>query len=377
LASIRQHHGKYQVRYWEPGGRQRAKSFVRKSDARAFAACMEADLARGEYFDPSASRQTLASWVDDFRKTRALKRPGTQEREESTLKAYILPAFGSWALGAVQRIDIQEWVDRLVVKGLAPSTVRRHYGVLHILFEEAVNSDKIVRNPCRKIQLPDATPNEQRFMDAAEVEQLYGIFDPRYRTMVLVGCYAGLRIGEMAALREDRILFLRRQIDVVEGLFEPQSGPVVIGPLKTKHSRGRVDIPQFLVADLARHLELYPPGKPGLVFTNPDGGPLRPRNWRRRQWDPAVAEAALALPCTPHAMRHTFVSFLIDQGVPVEKVCEQARHRDPSFTWRVYRHRFPKQTEAVSEALERVRGAVSHQSSPGRSDSVSRIHPST
>ena len=58
-------------------------------------------------------------------------------------------------------------------------------------------------------------------------------------------------------------------------------------------------------------------------------------------------------------MRHTFVSFLADQGLPVEKVCEQARHRDPAFTWRVYRHRFDKGVSEVSEALQRVRFGAS------------------
>ena len=121
--------------------------------------------------------------------------------------------------------------------------------------------------------------------------------------MVLVGCYAGLRIGEQAALREDRILLRRRQIEVVDGLFEPESGPPVIGPLKTKYSRGLVDMPQFLADELAAYLESHPPGRTGLVFTSPAGEPLRPRNWRRRFWHAAVAAAGLDVPCNLMACR--------------------------------------------------------------------------
>jgi integrase len=84
--------------------------------------------------------------------------------------------------------------------------------------------------------------------------------------------------------------------------------------------------------------------------------PLRPRQWRRRFWHPAVAKAGLEA-WTPHALRHTFVSFLIDQGLPVEKVCEQTRHRHPGFTRRVYRHRFEEASSDVAEALERARTA--------------------
>jgi hypothetical protein len=47
-----------------------------------------------------------------------------------------------------------------------------------------------------------------------------------------------------------------------------------------------------------------------------------------------------------------------DQGLSVEKVAEQARHRDPGFTWRVYRHRFERRAEEgpsdAAVALENV-----------------------
>jgi integrase len=178
--------------------------------------------------------------------------------------------------------------------------------------------------------------------------------------MILVGSYGGLRLGEQAALRTHHILALSSQIDVQEGLFEPLSGEVIIGRLKTRYSRGKVDIPRFLVEELARHIQKYP-GKDGLIFTSPDGELLRPRNWRRRYWWPAVEAAGLDPSCKPHAMRHTFVSMLIAEGLSAEKVCELARHRDPGFTWRVYRHQFERAAGMVSgasEALERVRQSV-------------------
>lgn len=82
------------------------------------------------------------------------------------------------------------------------------------------------------------------------------------------------------------------QLDVQKGLFEPVSGTLVVGRLKTRYSRGRVDIPQFLVDELVAHIQKYP-GKDGLIFTSRDGEYLRPRNWRRRNWWPAVEAAGL------------------------------------------------------------------------------------
>jgi integrase len=147
---------------------------------------------------------------------------------------------------------------------------------------------------------------------------------------------------------------------------------VEFGPLKTRYSRGRVDVPRFLLDELTAHRKQYPPPKDGRgagrVFTIADGKPLRPRNWRRRFWTPAVARAGIE-PATPHAMRHTFVSLLIDQGLSVEKVAEQARHRDPGFTWRVYRHRFEQRAAAGASdsalAMEKCGRRPSPLGSPG------------
>lgn len=48
---------------------------------------------------------------------------------------------------------------------------------------------------------------DQRIFTAEEIERLYDAFDPRYKAMVLVGCYAGLRIGEQCALLKLRNTF--------------------------------------------------------------------------------------------------------------------------------------------------------------------------
>lgn len=338
----------YIARWRDPNEMRRSKSFRTKVEAQRFLTQVEASKVQGDYVDPRLSKMTVDAWAAEFRRLRGRKRQGTIEREEKSLRVHVLPAFGNRPMGSIRRSDVQEFIDVLAATH-APSTVVREYGFLHVFFQEAVDMDPpiIARNPCRKIVLPDDDEREQRFFTPEEVRRLYETFDPRYKLMVLVGCYAGLRLGELAALREPDILLGRGEIYVRHGAFEPTSGPMHIGPLKTRYSRARVDVPQFLLDELGRYVKERPPAADGpargLLFPSPNGQPLRPRAWRRRIWDPAV-EAAGVGPATPHAMRHSFVSFLIDQGLSVERVAEQARHRDPGFTWRVYGHRFERRT---------------------------------
>jgi integrase len=208
----------YIARWRDSDNRRRSKSFRTKGEAQRFLVQIEAAKVQGDYIDPHRSKMTVETWAVEFRRLRARRRPGTIEWEDAALRTHVLPAFGKRSMGSIRRTDIQEFVDRLAGT-YAPSTVARHYGFLHVFFQEAMDLDVPVinRNPCRKIVLPDEEEREQRFFTPEEVRQLYDTFAPRYKPMVLVGCYAGLRIGEQGGLRASDILFGHGEISCGRG----------------------------------------------------------------------------------------------------------------------------------------------------------------
>ena len=65
----------------------------------------------------------------------------------------------------------------------------------------AVRGRRLGRNVALGVSLPRFEPREQRFLTADEIWQLADAIDPRYRCLVLLGGYAGLRLGELAALK--------------------------------------------------------------------------------------------------------------------------------------------------------------------------------
>ncbi len=148
----------------------------------------------------------------------------------------------------------------LVAAGYAPSTIRRAYTLLQLALEMAVDDGRLARSPCRRITLPRIGQSEKRFLDIGEVEHLAETVLPRYRVFVLTGAYTGLRPGELAALRTDRLDLPRRQLRVEE-------------PIKTPAARRTVSFSPFLAEELTTHLDTYP-GEKNLVFTAPEGGPL-------------------------------------------------------------------------------------------------------
>jgi integrase len=90
-----------------------------------------------------------------------------------------------------------------------------------------------------------------RFLTPAEVTTLADAIKARYRALVLVGAYGGLRIGELAGLRRGRVDLLRGTVTVAEIVVEVR-GVLHIGPPKTRASRRLGEL------HLDRYGHLYP-----------------------------------------------------------------------------------------------------------------------
>ena len=81
----------------------------------------------------------------------------------------------------------------------------------------------------------------------AEVRALAGAVDARYRAMIWLAGGCGLRFGEPAALRRDRIDLLHKEVRVAETVTELAGGERFVGPPKTESSRRTVAIPPTIV----------------------------------------------------------------------------------------------------------------------------------
>jgi integrase len=95
---------------------------------------------------------------------------------------------------------VQVWVAELSGRGFTPATVVKAFQLLGRTMTAAVNADMIPRSPCRAVRLPSVEREEMRFLTPAGVARLADAIGPSYRALVLLGAYAGLRIGELAGV---------------------------------------------------------------------------------------------------------------------------------------------------------------------------------
>jgi integrase len=132
------------------------------------------------------------------------------------------------------------------------------------------------------------------------------------------------------------------------------SGVLVWGAPKSHESRS-VPVPRFVADGLATHRA----GKAqnDLVFTSPDGGPLRNRNARRAWFDRAATDAGVP-GLLPHELRHSCASLAVSAGATVLPVQRMLGHASAALTLDRYADLFDADLDAVAERLNAVAGAV-------------------
>ena len=360
----------YRVRWWADN-KQRSKSFKRHDDARRFKAVLEGDLVNGSYIDPKAGTVTVQTFIEDHLETLMMGlRLSTKVRVTGVLENHIVPEFGHMPLTAVTSPYVAAWVNKMMLT-LGASSVRKHALILSKVYDLAISYGHLRANPVAPVRLPAEPKNEQRFLNQSQAWELAESIHPRFRAMVLVAAFGGLRSGEIAALRRKHVIPERNQIVVKETLVDV-TGAVSFGPPKTKTSLRTVTIPRSIMAELVTHMETYTgESADALVFTGERGVVVR-RSWfYRYYWKPATAAPGLT-GLRFHDLRHTFVALWVSLGRNPKEVSKAAGHSSVAFTLDRYGHLYESDNDGLADELDALLGSASPQK--GHDLGLTRTH---
>lgn len=333
---------RWRARYRTPDGRSTDRRFKTRAEASAFLARVETDKQTGVFTPYAAGRVRvgdLASvWLDSKRASSA---PSHYRTLESAWRNHVGPVWAGYPLSGVVAADVQSWLDRMVAAGSGQTVVRRAYGVLLGILDDAVRDRRLPSNPASAARLPRRAPAKHVYLTAREVHRLAEASGD-YKPLVLVLAFCGLRWAEAVALTAGDIDPDRGRISVHRSAVQ-LGARWEVGPPKGGKARS-VPIPGFVLDTL----ELGDRGAP--VFPRPDGGYLRrpkTNGWLRRA---TVAEGLP--PLTPHALRHTYASLAVGSGASVLAVSRAMGHADPSITLRIYADLFDTDLDLVGAAMD-------------------------
>ena len=316
-----------------------------------------ADVERGTWTPPQkvapvevGPAPTFHEFAEQWWARAALQlRPSTQADYRWRLEVHLLPFFRDLGLDRITVASVEEFIAGKLAEDdpLSPRSVNMCVTLLGAILEAAVDRELIVRNPARgkRRRVREAAPRRTWIDSAEHVAALLAAAseldrqarpDRRHvhrRAIVATLVFAGLRIGELTALRW-------RDVDLA-------SGWLIVGEAKTDAGLRRVKLRGALRDELLS-LRAGVDGAPdGYVFATSTGGRQSRENIRNRVLAPAVALASKGLVdrgsaplpdgLTPHSLRRTFASVLYALGEDPGVVMDEMGHTDPGLALRVYR----------------------------------------
>ena len=353
--SKRQAPGRWRVRWYGPDGKGKAKTFLKLPQAEAELHAITARLDKGSYRDPKSGKAAVRLVAEEwFTSKRKIGRT-TRRDYRDLLDNYVIPYWGDWQVAAVQWEDVNAWVTDLETKPgksgkvLGAARIVKAYRVLAMVMKHAVFSKRISVSPCHDHELPRVDDEDEHvYLTYDQLERLAAAAG-EYRLLILTLGYCGIRWAEASAVKVGRLQVPKRRIRIVQN-YTDVSGHLALGPVKN-HEKRSVPLPRSFADELGTLAR----GKQAddLLFTAPEGGPLRYANFRSRVFDPAVKEAGLSgMGITPHKLRHTAASLAIAAGADVKVVQLMLGHKDAAMTLNIYGHLFPDRLDEVADALD-------------------------
>lgn len=356
--------------YLKREDRKVRKTFATFDEARAWRDTASVAARRGVLKGPTATKleEAAEAWLRGARSGEITNRSGDPYKPaavrgyEKALRLRVYPEIGAARFTEVRLLDLQALVDKWRADGLSPSTIDSTINPLRAIYRRALQRGEVAINPTRGLELPAVRSKPRRFATPQEAAALIAALPAGDRAIWATAFYAGLRRGELRALRVEDVdlaagvIHVRRGWDDLEGEIAP----------KTAQGRRRVPIPAVLRDHLDAH-EL-PTNPEALIFGGKRPGAFDPGKLTKRADD--AWKAAKLERLTLHEARHTFASLMIAAGVNAKALSTFMGHYSISITLDLYGHLMPGSEDEAAAMLDayltaqertaedRVRGVV-------------------
>jgi len=300
-------------------------------------------------------------------------KPKSYDRLEQTVNYQVIPYIGQLQLQSITSDDVQDMITKLTAEGKSYSSIKKAYEAVNAAFKwgQLCDPPKVKKNPAANIKLPNRklfTQKQIPFYTAEEAAKLTttaihicnnGARRYPLGAFVPLIINTGLRASEVLALKwkadidlESRILTVHNNVVFVKDR-EKEKGYKLLEQDTVKTDAGQDRAIPLNDAAYNALLNLQKlTGEKTWVLTTRNNTQVKPR-----QLDQMFRRIAVAseLPEEKiygvHALRHTFATLLLTNGVEIKTVSELLGHSDVTITYNTYIHIIKEQKAKALDAI--------------------------
>lgn len=337
---------KFYYKDWMGTQKQKWKrGFLTKRDAKSY----ERDFLERQMTSPDILFQNLYEVYLEEMSVRL--KYSTMRIKKNICETKILPYFGNKKVAEITASDIRHWQNELMTSeeqysGTYLKTINNQ---LSAIINYAVKYYNLARNPCEQAgSIGTSRAGRMQYWTLEEFQKFReGIKDKKISYLCFEILYwTGIRSGELLALTPADINFQTKEI-TIDKTYQRIQGTDIITKPKTRKSRRRVLMPDFLCEELREYLEslthvkseerLFPYTRYFLNYEMKRG-----------------CEKTGVKKIRVHDLRHSHVSLLINQGFDALIIAERVGHENVSTTLNTYAHLFPSRQSALVSSLEEL-----------------------
>ncbi len=236
--------------------------------------------------------------------------------------------------------------------------------LLSSILEKAVKWQVLLYNPCRRIEAPKVPIKEAAYYDEFQAQEMLICLQDeplKYRAMVIVLLYTGMRRGELCGLEWSDIDFKNSIIDISKTSLYLTDRGVFDDTTKTNASKRANKVP-LLVINILKELrrdqitERLKLGDKWIdgnkVFTQWNGKPIHPDTITG--WFSRFIKKNNLPPIHLHSLRHTNATLLIASGTDLRTVSKRLGHSNMTTTGNIYAHAIKSADERAAEMLNDI-----------------------
>lgn len=308
---------------------------------------------------PAAKEYTLEQLLDSyiaFQEESGIQ-PNTTRRNKSTVGSMI-DLLGMDTIAS--KLSARYIVDRLIKADLKNSTRNNYLLRFGAMMRWAYKHDYVddIGYLAKIDRFQESSVREKiidKYLEAEEVKKLLGEMKvERWTLLTHFLVLSGLRIGEAIALDDadvTDVILVNKTMDIGTGECKERT--------KTDSSTREVYI-QPELADVVDQIRAYVRKdsfkhgyRSGLFFPDDDGNYIQYPAYLKYLRENALS--ILGRRITPHTMRHTHVSLLAAEGLPLEAIARRVGHEDSQITKQIYYHVTEKQKYKDREQISKIR----------------------